>query len=186
MTRSRLRAILVAAQVTVSMTLLITAGLLTRGLFRSQATDAGFDTRSLYLLSGDFAADPAKTAARQQRLIDRVRALPEVSHVTQGSEPLAGTWTPPMVVGNDQDRALASYASDTYFETLGIPVLRGRGFTREEVARNAPVAVISEATARRFWPRKRRDRRAVPARHGFSRDHGMVRGDRRGQGRAIR
>lgn len=51
-----------------------------------------------------------------------------------------------------RDRTLASYASATYLETLGIPLLRGRNFTRLETERGAPVAVISENTARRLWP----------------------------------
>jgi putative ABC transport system permease protein len=49
-------------------------------------------------------------------------------------------------------RTLAGYASDGYLDTLGIALLRGRSFTPREAAAGAPVAVISQATARRFWP----------------------------------
>jgi ABC-type antimicrobial peptide transport system permease subunit len=73
--------------------------------------------------------------------------------------PMAGTWTPPLLV--DQTRAssaslpgrtLANYVSPSYFETLGIPLLRGRTFTRRENELGGPVAVISDSTARRLWP----------------------------------
>ena len=72
-TRSRLRGWLVGGQVAVSMLLLITAGLLARGLVRSRAADPGFDTRGLHLLTADFGNDPAKALARQRRLLERLR-----------------------------------------------------------------------------------------------------------------
>jgi predicted permease len=154
--RSRLRAWLLGGQVAVSMLLLITAGLLTRGLMRSRAADPGFDTRGLYVLMGDFGDDPSQALARQRRLIERLRVVPEVSGVTEGGVPLLGSWTPPMAVeqghGQTQGRTLASYAGEGYLETVGIPLVRGRNFTRAEVAKSAAVAVISEAAARHFWP----------------------------------
>ena len=70
-TRSRLRGCLVGGQVAVSMLLLITAGLLARGLVRSRAVDPGFDMRGLQLLTGDFGHDPARALARQRRIIER-------------------------------------------------------------------------------------------------------------------
>jgi len=70
-----------------------------------------------------------------------------------------GSWTPPIVVkvssapqGEAHDRTMASYASDTYFHTLGIGLIRGRAFTRQEASIGSQVSVISESTARRFWP----------------------------------
>ena len=74
---------------------------------------------------------------------------------------MMGTWTAPIIAerpsawrGNSTGRTLAGYASDTYFRTLGIPLLRGRGFTGKECIDGARVAVISESTARRFWPQE--------------------------------
>jgi putative ABC transport system permease protein len=54
--------------------------------------------------------------------------------------------------GNRAGRILASYASQNYLKTLGIPLLRGRDFTRQESDAGAHVAVISANAARRFWP----------------------------------
>jgi putative ABC transport system permease protein len=157
--QSRVRSFLVAAQVAVSMVLLITTGLLLRGLLRSHGADPGFETRGVFLLFGDFGNDSAKAVALERRLIDRLQTLPGVKNVAHGDSPMMGTWTPPMIAnnpstsqGNSSSRTLASYASDTYFSTLGIALLRGRGFTRKEALDGARVAVISDATARRFWP----------------------------------
>jgi putative ABC transport system permease protein len=151
-TRSRLRGWLMGGQVAVSMLLLITAGLLARGLVRSRAADPGFDTRGLYMLTGNFGNDQAKAVARQRPIIERLRSAPEVSGVAMGGVPMTGTWTPPIVVGQSRGRTLASYASDGYLETVGIPLVRGRGFSKAEIEKSAPVAVISEAAAHRYWP----------------------------------
>jgi predicted permease len=157
--RSRLRNLLIAAQVAASMLLLTSAGLLARGLVKSQATDPGFNARGLLLMMADFGDDPIKAAALQRRVIDHLRMLPQLRNVAMGYGPMMGTWTAPIVVrepssseGVLRGRTLAGYASDGYLDTLGIPLLRGRGFTTREAAMGAPVAVISQATARRFWP----------------------------------
>jgi macrolide transport system ATP-binding/permease protein len=157
--RSRLRHLLVGGQVAVSMLLLTSAGLLVRGLARSQTADPGFQTRQLVLLSADFGDDPAKAAATNRRLMDRLATIPELNNIAMGTAPMMGTWTPPIVVkqstaveGMVRSRTLASYASETYFNTLGIILLRGRDFTRQEAATGAHVSVISASTARRFWP----------------------------------
>jgi putative ABC transport system permease protein len=152
LTRSRLRSVLVAGQVAVSMMLLITAGLLTRGLTRSRTAEAGFETRSVYFLNGDFGDTPALRRARQHRLVQRLQTLPVVERIGEGTVPLLGTWTPPIIVDGVYGRTLASYAGDTCLETLGIPLVAGRTFTPQEVERSAPVAVISESAARGFWP----------------------------------
>src|SRR6185437_13331372 len=157
--RSRTRNFLVSVQVGVSMMLLISTGLLLRGLVRSQAAHPGFETHNAILLSGDFGSDLAQSILRERRLADRLRNLARVQSVALGTIPLLGTWTPPILIEDSSAgqtgstaRTLASYASDTYFDTLGIGLLKGRGFSKREADSGAPVAVISESTARRFWP----------------------------------
>ncbi len=156
LSRPRLRGVLVAAQVTVSTVLLISAGLLLRGMVRSQGAGAGFQTRRVFLLSADLGGTPAKAAAMERRLVDRLRTLPPITNMALGHPPLLGTWTPPIIVKGPraslEGRTLASYASETYLDTLGIAILRGRSFTRQEAEKGAHIAIISESTARRFWP----------------------------------
>ncbi len=157
--RARLRGVLVAGQVAISMLLLTSAGLLVRGLMRSETADPGFQTHGLYLLSADFGDNPIKAAASSRQLFDRLASLRELNNVATGSAPMMGTWTAPIVVkksdtaeGAVHGRTLASYASETYLHTLGISLLRGRNFTGQEASSGAHVSVISESTARRFWP----------------------------------
>lgn len=150
--RSRMRSLLVATQVTVSMVLLISAGLLMRGLRRAQVAEPGYETQSVHSVSGDFGADPVKAAALEQRLMDSVQNLPEVRNVALGTMPLMGTWTIPIMTGTELARTLASSASDTYFDLFGIPIVRGRHLTRLESEQGARLAIVSEATARKLWP----------------------------------
>ena len=157
--RSRLRGLLIGGQVAVSMLLLTSAGLLIRGLMRSQAADPGFETHRIYLVRADYGDDPVKAAATFHRMADWLRTLPEVANVSYGTAPMMGTWTPPIAIesqgapeGAIHDRTLAGYASDSYLNTFGIGLLRGRGFTPQESAAGAHAAVISAATARLYWP----------------------------------
>lgn len=157
--RSHLRSALIGGQVAVSMLLLTCSGLLVRGLLKSQNADPGFDTRQVFLLLGDYGDSPQAAQARFHRLVTGLQNVPELASVAWGRGPMMGTWTPPIVIGESASlaapahrRTLASYASRNYFRTLGIPLLRGRDFTAEESVTGAPVAVISESAARRFWP----------------------------------
>jgi predicted permease len=157
--RSRLRGFLVGAQVAVSMLLLITAGLLTRALEKSQSLDTGFETRRVFAFSVDLGSDPAKAQALQRRVVDRLAASPEFTGVALARRvPMAGTWTAPVVIdGNtrvarDATRTLVNRVSPSYFPTLGIAIERGRNFTPRESETGAPVAIVSELAARKFWP----------------------------------
>ena len=159
--RSHLRSLLICGQVAVSMLLLTCSGLLVRGLMQSRSADPGFDTRQVFLLLGDYGDNAAKSIARFQRIVRGLEEVPEVASVAYGGGPMMGTWTPPILVKTNpawedtaRRRTLASYASQNYLRTLGIPLLRGRDFTKQESATGAHVAVISAAAARLFWPRE--------------------------------
>ncbi len=157
--RSRLRGVLIGSQVAISMMLLSSAGLLIRGLVRSQAAEPGFETHHVYLLRADYGDAPVKAAVALHRMADWLKTVPEIASVSYGTAPMMGTWTPPIFVrnravleGSSEARTLASYASGNYLNTLGITLLRGRNFTAQESATGASVAVISASTARLFWP----------------------------------
>jgi predicted permease len=157
--RSHLRSLLIGGQVAVSMLLLTCSGLLVRGLMRSQSVDPGFDTLQVFLLLGDYGDNAVKSIARFQKLLSRLEDVPEVASIAYGRGPMMGTWTPPIAVnkagaasGVEHGRTLVSYASRNFLKTLGIPLLSGRDFTRQESASGSHVALISEATARLFWP----------------------------------
>ena len=149
--RSRLRSLLLGTQVAISVLLLTMSRDLVSSFGSASATDLGFETRTTYMLMRD--QTPEQAHANDSRLRDRLERLPELSGVAFGDVPFIYDRNPsPMLVGKLNRNTLASHASDGYFETLRIAMLRGRAFTRQEANRGAPVAVISESTARHFWP----------------------------------
>lgn len=152
LSRSRLRSLLVTGQVAASMLLLIIAGLLLRGLLRSRDAQPGFETQGVYMLNAAFGDNPARASALKRRVIDRLASVRELLGAAECSIPMLGTWTPPILVDGARDRTLASVASAAYLPLLDIPIVRGRNFTRTESDRAAPVAIVSESTARRLWP----------------------------------
>jgi macrolide transport system ATP-binding/permease protein len=159
-TRSRLRTWLIGAQVFVSMVFLVCAGLLIRGLVQSRTADPGFDARRVFMVFMTLGTDPINGPALQQRIVERLGREPELQGVTLVDRfPFGGTWSPPVLIeyeGNSTDklstRTLANYVSPGYFQTVGVPLLRGRTFTRPEAESGAPVAIVSASAARSFWP----------------------------------
>src|SRR5207244_5770031 len=107
-----------------------------------------------------FSNDSAKANALARRVIERLADLPAVESVGLAYRPpWSGTWTPPVRIegtkappGTLPWQVLANYVSPGYFPTLGIPILRGRNFSRYEGAAGAPVAIVSESAARQFCP----------------------------------
>ena len=152
--RSRLRGLLLGAQVTVSVLLLVVSGGLMGGVVSSfvNGADLGFETHDTYLLRAFYGNDLAKASALKERLRERLETLTELSRVTMGWAPLQGAFPVSMAAGKWHGQSTFSIASDAYFETLGIRLLGGRSFTHQEADLGAPVAVISESTARRVWP----------------------------------
>ncbi len=166
--KSRLRDVLVGTQVAVSLVLLIAAGLMARGSLRAFTVDLGFDYRnviSFYIgIAKGVKYEPAKMAEVQRRLLERIEGLPGVMSVAVTSRVPLGGGNRSMPVSldghsvTDANGPAASYTlvTSTYFSTLGIPILRGRNFTLQELRdranfEGAPV-IVSEATARKFWP----------------------------------
>jgi len=154
--RSRFRSGLIGAQVAASMFLLAVAGLLVHGLQRARIAEPGFESRSIFTVIADFGnygTDPGKALARELGLMKRLHEVPGVAEAGVGNMPFSGTWSPPMFVSSHTGRkdgsTLASFASETYLATLGIRLIRGRNFEPREPAQSA---IISETTARRFWP----------------------------------
>ncbi|HZF14234.1 MAG TPA: ABC transporter permease [Thermoanaerobaculia bacterium] len=164
--RSSLRSALVIAQVAISLPLLIGAALLLRSLNQARQLDLGFEAKNVLTLSVDLSLrDYSEAAGRQfyRELEERVRRLPGVkSAVIGGPVPLdfyasgEKVAVPGSEAGNEKGTVEALYSSvqPGYFETLGIPLLAGRTFDRRDNATGAPVVVVNEAMAKRFWPQK--------------------------------
>jgi predicted permease len=154
-----LRQSLVAVQVAVCMILLIAAGLLLRGLYFAQTVDPGFTMSGIAVASMDlrtqgFKEEPA--AAFERRLKEKVAALPGVDGIAEARQtPLNDNhWvTNFSIPGKPAEYEVENNViSQGYFAMIGIPIVRGRDFTEQEVRTGANVAIITEATARKFWP----------------------------------
>jgi putative ABC transport system permease protein len=158
------RRALVAAEVALAVVLVVGAGLMYRTVVNLMNVDAGFD-RSRLVTFG--VALPASTYPNfdqrvrvYQRLIDRFGAMPGVQRVSamSGLPPQRGAngfgtdiegYTPPPetpleMVGYYQTVTIG------YFEAMGIPLVEGRSFNDTDRI-GAPVAIVNEAFARRFW-----------------------------------
>ncbi|HKD50185.1 MAG TPA: ABC transporter permease [Candidatus Acidoferrum sp.] len=171
LSKSRLRDMLIVAQVAACLVLLINSALLLRGSQRALRVDPGFDSKHVVHLSLRKSYDPTagdtqtRLSELNRRLMDEIGDLPGVTAVTQASRaPISGgnrlvpigidDAAPLAREGGEDKRPMAgySYIEPNYFETLGIPFVSGRTFTVQEAETEAPVVIISEATARRFWP----------------------------------
>jgi predicted permease len=162
--RSRLRNALVTAQVALSLTLMIAAGLVLRGLQRMQFTDLGFNPRHAVKLSFDLdlqGYDRERGNQFQRQLVDRVRSLAGVQAAGLGNPvplalyvsvlPINIEGRPPAREGAAPLTGVAS-AGPGYFQALGTRLLKGRDFTDQDDEKALRVAVINETFARRFWP----------------------------------
>ena len=165
--RLGLRNLLVIVQVAVSTVLLIGAGLFLRSLGHASSIDPGFRLRKgveaqlVVGLGGTYTEAQARVF--YQRLLEKTRALPGVRAVAYADHlPLAlqihvsrVELEGKPVRQEDRPEADRSSAGPGYFETLGIPILQGRGFTERDRlgGLGAPkVAVVNEKAAALFWP----------------------------------
>jgi predicted permease len=164
--RSRLRSALVLVQVSLSFVLLAGTGLLLQSLQRMQNTSPGFFTDNVIvsvvdLFSAGYKLDRAKIFHTQ--LLDRVRALPGVESAAL-ARIIPFSYNPPssapieidryQTAPDEQPNAEYVQVSEDYFSTLGIPLVAGREFTRNDDENAPPVAIINETMAAKYWPGK--------------------------------
>ncbi len=162
---NRLRGALVATQLAFAVVLLVSAGLLLRSFLLMQRVDLGYRSDGVYLTGINFPraryADGTRANAALADLLTRLRTNPAVKSAEVSD-------IPPLSGGGDQDMGAnpvgvpASpgrpkaiwYRSVTpgYFAAMHVKLVAGRGFTADDRAGAAPVAIVNEEAARRFWP----------------------------------
>jgi putative ABC transport system permease protein len=158
--RGRLRRVFVVAQVALSLTLLIVAGLVLQSLTKAMRVNPGFDPRGVVTVSFDPELQAYTAAGRDQvtaAFVERASSLPGVTSVAAvTSVPLGGGDMPGVTVVGETSQASApailAGISPNYFETLRIPIIGGRAFSTSDAASAPHVAIVSEALARRLWP----------------------------------
>jgi len=151
--RSRLPSSLVCIQVALSLLLLIGAGLFVRTLRNLQSLDFGFKREGVLLVNLD-----RHQTAFPQRLLDDVRRVPGVISASISTHtPLSGsTWTDPVIPKGqampEHDTAIFAGIGPGFFETMGTPLLSGRGFVEGDAGSKPSVAVVSESFVARYLP----------------------------------
>jgi putative ABC transport system permease protein len=161
----RLLDVLVIAEVSLAVLLLVGSGLLAKSLLNLQRVDPGLVTENLLSVELDLAASAYRdeNAASDffRELVQRVEAQPGVHAVSFSTQqPLnSGAGNDPFAIeGRKLDPANLTTAAwqvvgPNYLQTLGIPIAKGRDLTEQDLAPGAPpVAVINEKMAARFWP----------------------------------
>jgi predicted permease len=154
---------LIVAQVTLSLVLLTVAGLLLRTLQNLRAQDIGLNRTNVLLVNTNpkFAGyQPERLNALYDRILTRVNALPGVrSAGFSGGPPVSrGNWGSPIDIDgrptppNEDISTLLNRVSTGYFETLGIPLLRGRTIQTADSADAVKSAVVNNTFADRYFP----------------------------------
>jgi predicted permease len=160
--------ILVAAELAISLVLLISAGLALKSLWRLAQVDPGFRSENNVTASVSFpqtsANQPGLRIAQMGQLLDRIAALPNVESVGAVSElPMTGTENdnlfriegksyPASTGPGSADFSIYERVSGDYFQTMGTPLLHGRLLGRQDAAQSLPVVAINEPFAQRYFP----------------------------------
>lgn len=163
--RSRLRQGLVAAEISLTLILMIGVGLLLKSTFNLLNVDPGFDTKNLLtmrvaLIGPGYSTEPQRAAFHQQ-VLERLQSLPRVKGVaTVGKLPLGGggnTGTP-IIDGKANEANLTGPSANVrtvsanYFSTLGVPLLAGRVFSSQDTLDAPNTLVVNQAFVNVFFP----------------------------------
>jgi putative ABC transport system permease protein len=164
--RSRLRSIFVLVQISLSFVLLAGVCLLMQNLRRIQDASPGFSTQNVViagipLFSAGYDRERAKNF--EDQLLERVRALPGVESVAfarvtpfgfQDYNSVSIAVDGYQVAPGEQPKADYNEVSENYFAVMGIPIVDGREFKRDDDEKRPPVAIVDETMAAKYWPGK--------------------------------
>ncbi|NIR02732.1 MAG: FtsX-like permease family protein [Gemmatimonadales bacterium] len=160
----RLRNALVVGQVSIVLVLLVGAGLLTRSFAKLVSEQIGFDAEDVVVAGISLAGRYDSHEERTQfvgDVLERLSQRPEATSVGAAMSVPFVPWevnSSFTIVGhpppdpNNQPDARINCASSTYLQTIGVPLVRGRGFTERDGPGSPGVVIINEVAARRYWP----------------------------------
>ena len=162
--RHRLQGFFVTVEFALALVLLIGSGLLIRSFANLLETDPGFRPDHVLTLNIPIPSERYTHAPKvrqfYEELLDRAGNLPGVKEVGLTSDlPLNGCGTIAIQIEGGRNAAgetpqaiCQTWQVGNYFQTLGIPLLKGRSFTLEDRIDAQPVAIVSETAGRQFWP----------------------------------
>jgi putative ABC transport system permease protein len=158
------RSLLVACQVAVSLVLLAVSAFMYRGFHRELAGNQGFRKDHLLMMSFDPSLvhyGEAQTQQFYKQLVERSRAVAGIRAVAlTSSVPMSPQTDAAAIVpegyqfpaGKENSIIFTSRVDENFFETLGVSLVRGRGFRETDSADSPRVAVINEQLAQHYWP----------------------------------
>jgi putative ABC transport system permease protein len=153
--RGWLRGTLIGAQIALCTMLLIPAGLLSRALYAAHTFEPGFDHHNVAVVAIDLRGpryENGNAAIFHEQWLERVRSLPGVETLALASRiPLStGRSQTTFRLGDEPEGHVVEVnsVSPDFFSLLAMPIVRGRGFTDGET----DAALVTESTARRYWP----------------------------------
>jgi predicted permease len=158
----RLRDFLMALQVTVSLVLMIAGAMLVRSSIRALEMNTGYDGKQIVSLYLQFPEGPNYNAVGKAALVRELRTrlstLPGAATITSSWAPLGNGFHTAAVSLNGEKPSpentklilYYTYIQANYFQTLGIPLLIGRGFSQGD--QPEPAVILSETTAQLLWP----------------------------------
>jgi putative ABC transport system permease protein len=163
--RQRLRGLFVVSQVALSLVLLVGAGLLINSFYRLLRVQPGFAPENLltmeYRLPKNKYPKPEQQWEFHRQMVEHVRAVAGVQSaaIVRGL-PFSGnggaqTFTlpdRPAPAKGQEPKAMFNTAGVGYFETIGIPLVKGRTFNEHDAADTPPIIVINQTMARQYWP----------------------------------
>ena len=153
------RRLIVVAEIAMTVVLLVGAGLFVRTFEHFEGLQPGFDGRGIVAASLSLQDVRYETSAAVNRLFDRtltrIRQLPGVESAAVGltmpyQRALNNPWRRSVDPTIQPDVINMTYVTPQYFQTLRIPIVRGRGFTESDAANAPPVAVVNQAFVRRY------------------------------------
>ena len=160
----RARSVFVAAEVALSLVLLVGAGLMIRTLYLLRNANSGMDARNVLTATLGISSKKYATVTQQNgffnHVLEQVRALPGVEFASAvDSLPLQGGSMQPVAVEGqpvvamaDQPEVAVRLITPGYLRVMRIPLKQGRDITEADNANARPVILVSESFARRFWP----------------------------------
>ncbi len=163
--KRRWHSLLVVTELSLAVMLLISAGLLTKSFWRLQSVDSGVSRERILTMQIPLRG-PRYEKAQQldsfyRRLLERIQTLPSVRVVAVSNSlpPDSNEYSDnfsiegrPAVPNQPPPIAYMILVSADFFRAFGIPLRRGRFFTAADAANSPPVAIVSETTARQFFP----------------------------------
>jgi putative ABC transport system permease protein len=155
------RSLLIVAQVALSMTVLVGAGLMVRTIQKLLSQDLGYDPKGVLTVEPGLTTavdNPKREAFLANELLTAFRSIPGVVSAARFANTHDNSLKPNVIIRPPEElerkrMCVFVLTSSGYFQTLHVPLFAGRDFTEEDGPTSTPVGILSETAARRFFPK---------------------------------